>query len=77
MSFHFEFNAKEVAEAEKLLAKEIAPYLVKAFISLALKCHIGHPVHVKASGHLNENDGSWGQTTANILVERIEFKEIR
>ena len=73
MSFNFEFVA-EKEDAVQILNEETAPVAVKNFVSdglLAFKP--GSLVHVKAVGHLYNND--YQKSTGELVVEQVHLRK--
>ena len=69
MSFHFDFNAATIEEANAILEEEVMPDGVKAFVKQGLQAFPDSAVHVKAIGHLWNKD--YNVSAAEIKVEKI------
>ena len=73
MSFNFEFVA-EREDAVQILSEENAPVEVKNFISVGLRAFKpGSLVHVKAVGHLYNND--YQISTGALVVEQVYLRK--
>jgi hypothetical protein len=83
MSYHVEFHARSRAHANRLLElyKTQLPAPVHAFIQASidgiqpLKEGASRVLHVKASGHLCNSDGSFAASTATIAVTPIDIPD--
>jgi len=72
MSFNFEFVA-EREDANQIIGEESAPEIVKGFLRAGLSAFKpGSLVHVKAVGHLFNND--YQKSTGELVVEQVSLR---
>ena len=72
MSFNFEFVA-EREDASQIIGEEHAPVVVKDFLRAGLLAFKpGSLVHVKANGHLFNND--YQKSTGELVVEQVAVR---
>lgn len=74
MSFHVEFNAACIEDAQKIISEEHLPDTVRSFIQEALQAYPDSAVHVKAIGHLQTQPVSYMASNADIVVNAIVMK---
>lgn len=73
MSFNFEFVA-EREDASQIIGEEHAPAMVKDFLRAGLAAfNPGTFVHVKANGHLFNND--YQRSNGELVVEQVILRK--